>query len=289
MVAFEDRNIVLTGFMGTGKSTVGRRLAEALGFGWVDSDRLIAERHGPIPDIFDRSGEQVFRAIERNIASELSALTRHVFSTGGRMLLDPANISSLSGSGRIFCLTADTDVLIDRLLSSPTPRPLLAVPDPAGRIRSLLDERRPGYARFAAIPTGLQPAETVIEELLGILSRPTETPTGRRGLAVLGDAATDLPRPVVVLTDDTVGDLHGPCLGPVDRVVTDGPVPEDAASLIVLGGTSVTARLTDRGPRPTVVAPTTAAAMAADHPDGVRVVADLATLQTLPRPGESRP
>ena len=280
MVAFEDRNIVLTGFMGTGKSTVGRRLALALGFTWLDTDQLIEERHGPIPEIFDRAGESVFRGIEQNIAVELSTRTRHVFSTGGRMLLDPGNIRAFSASSRIFCLTADADVLVARLLRSPTSRPLLATPDPEERIRSLLDERRIGYARFAAVESGHQSPESVTRSLFEMVTAVTETQDGRCGFAVLGDAVTGLPKPVTVVTDDTVGDLHGPCLGPVEAMLT-GSVPSgQSGSLVYLGGTSITSRIPDRLQLPTVCAPTTPAAMEADHPPGVRIVTDLATLQT---------
>jgi shikimate kinase len=280
-VRFEDRNIVLTGFMGTGKSTVGRRLSRDLGFDWIDTDRLIEERHGPISEIFDRSGEEVFRAIERNIASELSTRTRHVFSTGGRMLLDVANIRSLSATGRVFCLTADPEVLVERLLKSPTPRPLLEGPDPEGRVRSLLAERAPFYSRFASIEAGVRSPALVAHELLDIVTAPTATPAGRRGLAVLPDALTDLTRPVTVVSDPVVGELHAPGIGPVDDLVT-GTSSVSEGSVILLGGTSVTQQLSHLDGRSVVVAPTTVASMAVKYPAGVRVVTDLATLQTLP-------
>jgi shikimate kinase len=279
VVAFEDRNIVLTGFMGTGKSTVGRELAQALGFTWVDTDRLIEERHGPIPEIFDRSGEEVFRSIERNVSMELSTRSRHVFSTGGRMLLDPENIRSFSTSSRVFCLTADPETLVARLLRSPGPRPLLEAADPEARIRALLEERRVGYARFAAVETGRGSPEAVTRSLLETVTAETETPVGRRGFAVLGDAVTDLPRPVTVVTDETVSALHGPCLGPVEATLAGSP-PTQSASVVYLGGTSITDRIPDRLQLPTVCAPTTPSAMERDHPPGVRTVVDLATLQT---------
>jgi shikimate kinase len=280
-VRFEDRNIVLTGFMGTGKSTVGRRLSRELGFDWIDTDRLIEERHGPIAEIFDRSGEEIFRAIERNIASELSTRTRHVFSTGGRMLLDAANIRVLSASGRIFCLTADPDVLVERLLKSPNPRPLLTGPDPEDRVRSLLAERASLYSRFASIESGSRSPTAVTSEIVDIVTAPTTTATGRRGLAVLPDASTDLEGPVTIVTDPTVGELHAPGVGPVDDLVTGtSSVPE--GSIILLGGTSITQRAADLDGRKVVVAPTTVASMAAEYPAGMRVVTDLATLQTLP-------
>lgn len=275
MVDFADRNIVLTGFMGTGKSTVGRRLAQRLGFTWVDTDRLIEERHGPIPEIFARAGESVFRGIERNIAAELAPLTRHVISTGGRMLLVSENIRAFSGHGRIFCLNADADVIVARLMRSPTRRPLLETSDPEAEIRALLDERRRGYARFAQVRSGDSPPEDVVESLLTLVQTPTDTPTGRRGLAVLGDATTGLTPPVTVVSDPTVAELFAPCLGPVSEIRTERIEATTAA--VFLGGTSVTQHAVPGS----VVVPTTRKAMEQSAPPGSRTVIDLATLQTL--------
>ncbi|HSJ29505.1 MAG TPA: shikimate kinase [Acidimicrobiia bacterium] len=282
MVAFEDRNIVLTGFMGTGKSTVGRRVARMLGFDWVDTDHLIEERHGPIAEIFARAGEVVFRAIERNVARELSTRTRHVFSTGGRMLLDPENIRRFSTTGRIFCLQTPPETLIPRLLRSTTPRPLLDGPDPETRIRQLLEERRRGYARFASIDTGGGSPDDVAARLHEVVTTPTDTATGREGLAVLGAAVTGLPSPVTVVTDSIVGPLHAPCVG--DALVVDPTATLATPTVVYLGGTAVTDLATRHGAAGTVVlAPTTPTSIARcrDRTDVTRVVADLATLQTL--------
>ena len=283
MVQFEDRNIVLTGFMGTGKSTVGRRLAKALDFAWVDTDRMIEARHGPIDEIFARAGETVFRGIERNIVAELSSRNRCVFSTGGKMLLDPHNIRTFSTHGRIFCLTADADMLVDRLLKSPTPRPLLASPDPEGTIRRLLAERREGYARFTQVESTQGAPEQVAARLGDLVRTPTATPTGRHGHAVLGDATTGLTRPIFVVGHPTVVAIHGPCLGPVDAAVTSLSEVADAGSLVLLGGTSTTAGSHARLPVPHVVVPTTPAAMERSYPAAARVIADLATLHTYPK------
>lgn len=273
---------MLTGFMGTGKSTVGRRLAKVLGFRWVDTDRLIEERHGSIPEIFARAGETVFRGIERNIATELATRTRHVFSTGGRMLLDPDNIRTFSATGRIFCLTVEPDILVARLLRSPTPRPLLTGPDPEANIRTLLAERQAGYARFAQVRSGTSTADDVTTDLAEMVNTPTATPHGRRGYAVLGDATTDLPRPITVVTDERVSELYGPCLGPVDRVVTSTDAADKTASVILLGGTSVTSQVDAVPDIPRVIAPTSPQAVEQEHRPGIRTIVDLATLQTHP-------
>ncbi len=130
-------NVVLTGFMGTGKTTVGRLLAERLGFEFVDTDHLIEADHGPIPLIFAEQGEAAFRAIESAVAVELAGRHSLVIATGGRLMLDEANAAALTATGRTFCLTAPTSVILERVLGDGTThRPLLDGDDPAGPNRS---------------------------------------------------------------------------------------------------------------------------------------------------------
>ena len=106
-------NIVLTGFMGTGKSTVGRLLAERLGYEWIDTDEFIETAHGPIPEIFATGGEEAFRTLERTVTAKLAERDGQVISTGGRLMLDPANAAALDGAV-VFCLTADADTIAAR-------------------------------------------------------------------------------------------------------------------------------------------------------------------------------
>lgn len=163
--------IVLTGFMGTGKSTVGRRLAARLGWDFVDTDELIESRHGPIPEIFAAHGEARFRQIERDVAAELAASERLVVSTGGRMLLDPANVEALAGSA-VVCLVASVDELARRLADEADHRPLLAGGDPRARIEALLDERRAGYARFPQVDTDGRTPDEVVDAVLAAVGAP---------------------------------------------------------------------------------------------------------------------
>jgi shikimate kinase len=147
------RNVVLTGFMGTGKTTIGRMLAAELGYEFVDTDRVIEERHGAIADIFARAGEAAFRDLERKLAAELGERHGLVVSTGGRMVLDPSNAEALGRHGVIVCLTARADTILTRISSGRTRRPLLDVVDPLARIVELLGERAEGYARFPQFST----------------------------------------------------------------------------------------------------------------------------------------
>jgi len=162
-------NLVLTGFMGTGKSTVGRVLAARLGRPFVDTDALIEERHGPIPDLFATHGEAHFRAVEREVAAELGARRGLVVATGGRLLLDPANVDTLGRSGTVVCLVASVDALVERLAGEAAGRPLLQGADVRERIGALLAERAPGYARFPQVATdGLGPDE-VADAVLAVV------------------------------------------------------------------------------------------------------------------------
>lgn len=149
------RNIILTGFMGTGKTTVGLLLAERLGFLFVDTDELIEARDGrAIPTIFAESGEAAFRAMERAVALELAGQEGLVISTGGRLMLDEVNAAELGRNGRIFCLTAAPEEILARLMAeNRRERPLLNVDDPAERIASLLAEWQAGYGQFEQIMT----------------------------------------------------------------------------------------------------------------------------------------
>lgn len=162
-------NIVLTGFMGTGKTTVGRLVAERLDRTFVDTDDIIEERHGAIPTIFERLGEDAFREMERQVAASLAATTGMVIATGGRLMLDEASAASLSASGRVFCLAADVDTLLERLVSEAEQRPLLADADVEGRIRALLESRQAGYGRFEQVTTSGRSPEDVADDIVARL------------------------------------------------------------------------------------------------------------------------
>jgi shikimate kinase len=167
-----SRNVVLTGFMGTGKTTVGRLLADLLGYEFVDTDEVIEQRHGPIATIFRERGEDAFRTIEREVAVELAGADRRVISTGGRMLLDPVISETLGDGARVFCLVASPDTIMARVLSNDVPeRPLLAGPDPRSRIAELLAERAAGYSRFEQVSTESRTAADVAHDLLSRLAQ----------------------------------------------------------------------------------------------------------------------
>lgn len=158
-----ESNIVITGFMGSGKSTVGRRVAERLYRHFLDTDTEIVRRVGfTIPEIFSQYGEAVFRAHEKSLAKELSARQRLVIATGGGMLVVPENLEALSQTGFVVCLDADPND-IERRLRQSKDRPL------AANWRELFETRR---AAYAAIPRHIdtrglsvnQTAERIIDQ-----------------------------------------------------------------------------------------------------------------------------
>ena len=142
-------NIILTGFMGTGKTAVGKRLAKRLGWGFVDLDALIEAAAGmPIARIFAERGETVFRRLERRCITRVIRGRRQVLATGGGAFVDRENRARLRVSGPVICLTARPRVILARVGKRLETRPLLAgIAHPLARIQTLLDQRAPAYAQ----------------------------------------------------------------------------------------------------------------------------------------------
>ena len=160
-------NIVLVGFMGTGKSSVGKLLARTLNRPFVDMDDLIEERAGKtIPRIFKEDGEPAFRAMERDAARELAARRGIVVAAGGGAVLNPDNMSDFNRTGLVVCLSASKAELLRRLSASDN-RPLLENGGLEARISGLLDARQ---ALYDAVPrqvdtTGLTAIEVAARVL----------------------------------------------------------------------------------------------------------------------------
>jgi shikimate kinase len=138
-------NLALIGFMGTGKTTVGRQVAEQLGFEFLDTDELIQSRTGrTIADIFAKEGEPTFRALEKQMVQELSTREKTVISTGGGLPTNAENLSALKSFALVVCLWASPDKIWERVRNQ-SHRPLLHDADPQKKIRELLAAREPFY------------------------------------------------------------------------------------------------------------------------------------------------
>ena len=149
--ATPPKNIVLIGFMGSGKSTVGRELHHRLGYPLVDMDHVIEQRAGkPITAIFAEDGEEAFRDMETRLLEEMTdpEAPRRIISTGGGVVGRERNRDLLRHLGYVVWLHAPIAVILDRTARN-RERPLLHTDDPAARIAALMEVRRPLYQESA--------------------------------------------------------------------------------------------------------------------------------------------
>jgi 3-dehydroquinate synthase len=223
----DRRNLIITGFMGTGKSVVAREVARALDRELVDMDKAIVERAGKsIPEIFRQEGEGQFRVLERQLCQELSEGQGHVVATGGGALVDKMNRELMIGSGTAICLDCSPAELYRRL-EGDEGRPMLWDDDPQERLRVLLHERSRAYSEIPHhIDTTHKPVEQVVEEALAIYRAQPQmwrvhSPRGDYQVQVHPGAlhhvgallrTREITPRVVVVSDENVWPLHGQTL-----------------------------------------------------------------------------
>ncbi len=306
--AVTNRNLVLTGFMGTGKTTIGKMLASELGWPFVDSDAVIVHRFGPVEEIFDAHGEDHFRSLEREVAKELAETTGHVIATGGALVLDPQSAAVLNATGRTFCLVARPETIFKRLGGEAgQKRPLLAGPDPEGRIRQLLESRSAGYGAFPQFSTETSTMANVARELASLVSTEPEYMIGPNGgswwvgAGVMGAAAqlSGCDGPVVAVVSES-SRRYGPVTGATKIFEVGGPKPldslrreldqcEEGTAVVVVGGSqamSLGVLAAESVGLQTVLCPAgvdavdDAIELGAATAPGHSVVIDLATLQS---------
>ncbi len=251
-------NIILTGFMGSGKTTVGNLLAKQLGYDFVDTDHLIEERVGmTVQELFRTQGETVFRDMEAAVAQELGAKEGLVVSTGGRLMLDPGNAKSLGDSGRVFCLVATPEEIFKRVSTDgEAKRPLLETANPMDRIIGLMQEREAGYGQFSQMFTTAKSPDEVTKNLIGIFQanpdfRVPITAKEMRyeyfvggGLLPFVDKLAGISGPSVIITDSNVGPIYAKSCGEVGAVITI-PAGEEFKTLATVQ--SVSEQLVEQG------------------------------------------
>ena len=141
------KNIILTGFMGVGKTSVGTLLAKDLGYTFVDTDLLIeADQNMTVTAIFSHFGEPYFREVEVRIIQQVLQGEGQVVSTGGGAVIRQTNRDAFKKGGVVICLTARPEVIFDRIKHE-THRPLLQTPDPLAKIKEMLHNRAGFYAQ----------------------------------------------------------------------------------------------------------------------------------------------
>lgn len=167
-----DVNLYLVGFMGTGKSTVGRLVAQRLGFRLLDSDQEIEQQQGrTIAEIFAQDGEPAFRALERAFVEGGHPTERAVVACGGGLVVQPGLADELRRRGVVVCLHASLTTVLERT-SRHRHRPLLNVEDPAERIRTLYAAREPVYRNAGTvILTDARPLGEVVAHVLRVWRR----------------------------------------------------------------------------------------------------------------------
>ena len=164
------KNIILTGFMGTGKSVVGRQLARELNTPFIDTDDLIEKEAGKsIAQIFACHGEGYFRKLESKAIDDVSSKTNMVIATGGGAIVNPKKLEALKKTGIVICLTASIDAILSRV-GSGDERPLLSAADKKGAISNLLKTREPFYQKADfIIDTTTKTVGEVVKEIKKIV------------------------------------------------------------------------------------------------------------------------
>jgi shikimate kinase/3-dehydroquinate synthase len=269
-------NLILTGFMGTGKTVVGQAVAERLGRWFVDMDAVIERQAGkPVSAIFRDEGEPAFRRLEAALCGELSSERNLVIATGGGALVAEANRAALGETGLLICLDAPVDVILQRLERADD-RPLLAGPDRRARVEALLAQRAVAYATIPHhIDTAGLAVEQVVERVIRLArqmgSGPVRIPVAYPGgsyelligdgaLGGLGQAMVDAglqPGRCAVVSQPAIAAAHAGRLGeglaeagfdPVLVKMPDGEAHKTLAAVAALYEAFVAAGLDRRSP-----------------------------------------
>lgn len=170
------RNIVLIGFMGSGKSSIGKSLAKKLGLEYIDTDTMIErDEEKSISEIFRVEGEEYFRTMEKKIVEKVSKYKDKVIACGGGVVLDDRNILNLKENGVLVYLSVDPSIIIERVRNS-IDRPLLEVNDKETEAKRILEQREKKYISAADIVVDAgnmsinKTAEQILKSVKGILN-----------------------------------------------------------------------------------------------------------------------
>ncbi len=163
------KNIILVGFMGTGKTTIAIQLAHRLKMKYVSTDNLIEKKEKrTINEIFTKSGEDYFRDVESAVIRDVACMDNQVVDTGGGAVIRDENVAYMKSNGIVICLSADEDTVMERTKKYKH-RPLLNVEDPKRKIRDLMARRANFYAKADhTIDTAKLTVRQVVEKIAEI-------------------------------------------------------------------------------------------------------------------------
>ena len=166
------KNIALTGFMGCGKTAVGRVVSKVSGFEFLDTDQFIEDHVGmSIPRIFEKQGEDSFRQYEREVVALLANQENTVIATGGGLLVDRSNMDAMKQYSMVFCLWASSES-IWRRVKDKSHRPLLQTENPKKRIIDLMEQRKSAYSQAdMLVNTEYRSAKEVAQLILSQFSK----------------------------------------------------------------------------------------------------------------------
>lgn len=175
-----DRSIVFVGLMGAGKTAIGRKVAQALGLPFLDSDHEIeAASRLTVPELFELYGEAEFRALEQRVIQRILETPRQVLSTGGGAFMNAQTREAVAASGISVWLMADLDVLMERVAKKQN-RPLLQNDDPRAVMARLMEERYPIYAEAnVTVHTRDERKEVIAAEVIDALAEALKTMPAR--------------------------------------------------------------------------------------------------------------
>jgi shikimate kinase len=174
------KNIVLIGFMGTGKTTVGKALSKKTGLTLVDVDLVIEEHEKRrIADIFEKDGETAFRKLEKEAIGKIASAGGQIITTGGGAVLDPENFQALKKNGLVIALEAEPETIYERVRGS-RHRPLLKSGDVQSEIKRLLESRKSVYDKAdLKFSTGGKSAQQVADEIAAAMSKEEDLGSGK--------------------------------------------------------------------------------------------------------------
>jgi len=171
----DSRNIVITGLMGSGKSTIGKLVAQELGREFIDTDEFLVQHYGPASEILSQpNGDEKFALVEEQVAGTLCGLDNLVISTGGRFMVTQVNIDLMLENGKVFCLEADLNDIVERLTKATcdTYRPRFEkAENKFALMEQLAEQSAPFFDQFIKVQTSNRKLYEITSEIVRLFNK----------------------------------------------------------------------------------------------------------------------